>query len=118
MPRRALQVKGRRMRGAVLANVARWLRRLTSQVADLHFLDLHGRVIATLVRMARELEPEADGPVTLPPLTQSELAALVAGTRQRVNAVLADLVREGLISPEGRRITIADVEELAERTTW
>jgi CRP/FNR family transcriptional regulator, cyclic AMP receptor protein len=103
---------------AVLANVARWLRRLTSQVADLYFLDLRGRVVSTLVRMARETEPGDVTAVTLPPLTQSELAALVAGTRQRVNGILADLVREGLISQDGRRITIPDVESLAERTTW
>ena len=100
------------IRRAVLAAVARWLRRLTSQVADLHFLDLRGRVISTLVRMARDVDPEGSR-VTLPPLTQSELAALVAGTRQRVNGVLADLVHEGLISQDGRRITIADVEILA-----
>jgi CRP/FNR family cyclic AMP-dependent transcriptional regulator len=105
------------IRRAVLATVARWLRRLTSQVADLHFLDLRGRVVSTLVRLARDGEP-AEGSVTLPPLTQSDLAALVAGTRQRVNAVLADLVREGLIAQDGRRITIPDVEALAERTTW
>ena len=106
------------IRRAVIGNVARWLRRLTAQVADLHFLDLRGRVASTLVRMARDSGPQEGGPVTLPPLTQSDLAALVAGTRQRVNAVLADLVREGLIEQDGRRITIPDVERLAERTTW
>jgi len=105
------------IRRAVLATIAGWLRRLTSQVADLHFLDLRGRVVATLVRLARDVDPEGVR-VTLPPLTQSELAALVAGTRQRVNGVLADLVREGLIEQDGRRVTIGDVEALAERTTW
>jgi CRP-like cAMP-binding protein len=105
------------IRRAVLANVARWLRRLTSQVADLHFLDLRGRLVSTLVRLARDVEPDGSR-VTLPPLTQSELAALVAGTRQRVNGVLADLVREGLIEQDGRQVTIIDVERLAEHTTW
>jgi CRP-like cAMP-binding protein len=102
------------IRRAVLAGVARWLRRLTDQVSDLHFLDLRGRLASTLVRLARDAEPDASGEVTLPPLTQSELASLVAGTRQRVNGALADLAREGLIRQDGRRITIVDVERLAE----
>lgn len=102
---------------AVLVAVARQLRRLTSQVADLHFLDLRGRVVATLVRIAREVAPGQDTEVSLPPLTQSDLAALVAGTRQRVNQTLADLQREGLIRQDGRRITVVDVERLAEHTT-
>jgi CRP-like cAMP-binding protein len=56
--------------------------------------------------------------VTLPPLTQAELASLVASTRQRINAALGELVREELIRIEGRRITVLDVDRLAGRIGW
>jgi CRP-like cAMP-binding protein len=105
------------IREAVLSGVARWLRRVTDQVTELHFLDLRGRVAATLVRMAREAGP-TPGPVELPALTQGEVASLVAGTRQRVNAVLGDLGREGLIAYDGKRITVLDVEQLDRRIHW
>ena len=51
---RALVDEDAAIREAVLAGVARWLRRLTDQITELHFLDLRGRLAATLVRMARE----------------------------------------------------------------
>lgn len=105
------------IREAVLAGVARWLRRVTDQVIELHFLDLRGRVAATLVRIARESGTEA-GPVELPALTQGEVASLVAGTRQRVNAVLGDLGREGLITYDGKRIIVLDVDQLDRRIGW
>ena len=82
------------MRGA-----NRWMRRLTDQMAELHFLDLRGRLAASLVRMARE-QGAGGGPIVLAPMTQGELAGLVAGTRQRVNAGLVELVRDGIISVE------------------
>jgi CRP/FNR family transcriptional regulator, cyclic AMP receptor protein len=110
----ALLDADRSMRRAVHAGLGRWLRRLTEQVADLHFLDVRGRVAATLVRLARETAPASERMVELPALTQSDLASLVASTRQRVNQTLADLVRDGLISQDGRRITVVDVARLAE----
>lgn len=106
------------VRRAVLHSIAQQLRRLTSQVADLHFLDLRGRVIAALVRLARGTEASDHGAITLPPLSQSDLAAIAAGTRQRVNHILGGLERDALIERDGRRITVIDVERLAERTTW
>ncbi len=105
------------IREAVLTGVARWLRRVTDQVTELHFLDLRGRVAATLVRIARESGMEA-GPVELPALTQSEVASLVAGTCERINAALGELVRDGLVRVDGRRITVLDVDRLAGRIGW
>jgi CRP-like cAMP-binding protein len=113
----ALLDEDRAIREAVLVGLARWLRRVTDQVSELHFLDLRGRVVATLVRLAREIGP-ADGPVELPPMTQSALASLVAASRQRVNGVLADLSRDGLIVADGKHITVPDVDRLAGQVTW
>jgi CRP/FNR family transcriptional regulator, cyclic AMP receptor protein len=108
----ALLDADRSMRRAVHAGLGRWLRRLTDQVADLHFLDVRGRVAATLVRLAHEVAPASGRMVELQPLTQSDLASLVASTRQRVNRTLAELVRDGFISQDGRRITVIDLERL------
>jgi predicted transcriptional regulator len=67
--------------------------------------------------MARDVGP-GPGPVLLPPLSQADLASLVAGTRQRVNVALRELVRDGLICHDGRRITVCDVESLARQLRW
>lgn len=105
------------IREAVLVGVSRWLRRLTDQIAELHFLDLRGRLTATLVRMARD-HATGPGPVELPPLTQAELASMVASTRQRINGALGELAREGLVRVDGRCITVLDVDRLAARIGW
>jgi DNA-binding transcriptional regulator LsrR (DeoR family) len=47
------------------------------------------------------------------PFTQSELAAMVGGTRQSVNRLLVDLSARGLIRIEGDVLIIPDVERLA-----
>ena len=45
------------LRDALLAGLARELRRLTRQVEELHFLDLAGRLAMRLARLAREQDP-------------------------------------------------------------
>ncbi len=81
----------RGLRIALLAGLAGELRRLTGHVEELHFLDLPGRLASRLVRLAREQEPDTVGEVALAwPYTQSDLAAMIGGTRQTVNRLLAD----------------------------
>lgn len=102
------------LRRALLAGLAAELRRLTGHVEELHFLDLPGRLARRLVRMAEDHEPGATGEVVLPwPFTQSELAAMIGGTRQTVNRLLASFVDEGLIRFEKDVLVIPDVERLA-----
>lgn len=105
-------------REAILGGMARWVRRLTDQVAELHFLDLRGRTASTLVRMARESDTPPGTPVELPALTQGVLATLVAGTRQRVNGALAELQADGLIDYDGKHVTVRDVDRLAHSVEW
>ena len=45
------------LRRALIAGLVAELRRLTSHVEDLHFLDLPGRLAAQIVRVARERRP-------------------------------------------------------------
>jgi len=104
------------LRDALLAGLARELRRLTGHVEELHFLDLAGRLAMRLTRLAREAQPDARGQIRLAwPYTQSDLAAMIGGTRQSVNRLLSELVDEGLISIEPDALVIADLDQLARR---
>ena len=103
------------LRRTLLAALAAEIRRLTGQVEDLHFLDLPGRLARHLVRL---LPPEAGDPPTgryrMPwPYTQSELAAMIGGSRQSVNRLLADLVARGLVRFDGDELVIPDAARLA-----
>jgi CRP-like cAMP-binding protein len=103
------------LRRALFAGLAAELRRLTDHVEDLYFLDLPGRLASGLVRRARLQHPDRPTDVRLDwPFTQTELAAMVGGTRQSVNRLLVDLSARGLIRIEGDVLVIPDVERLAQ----
>ena len=102
------------LRRALFAALAAELRRLTDHVEDLYFLDLPGRLAINLVRRARQDRPDRPTEVRLDwPFTQAELAAMVGGTRQSVNRLLADMSARGLLRIEGDTLVIPDVERLA-----
>jgi CRP-like cAMP-binding protein len=104
------------LRDALLAGLAHELRRLTGHVEELHFLDLAGRLAMRLTRLARETAPDAHGEIRLDwPYTQSDLAAMIGGTRQSVNRLLSELVEQDLIRIEPDALVIADLDELARR---
>ena len=106
----------RGLRTALLSGLAAELRRLTRQVEELHFLDLAGRLAMRLVRLARDRDPSANGEVHLDwPFTQSDLAAMIGGTRQSVNKLLSQLVQDGLLLIEHDTLVIHDLHALAER---
>jgi len=102
------------LRHALIAGLVAELRRLTSHVEDLHFLDLPGRLASRIVRVAREARPGETRDVTIDwHYTQSELGAMIGGTRQTVNRLLADLVAQGLIHIDGEALVIPDLDRLA-----
>jgi CRP-like cAMP-binding protein len=104
------------LRDALLDGLAHELRRLTGHVEELHFLDLAGRLAMRLTRLANEAEPDAQGAIRLDwPYTQSDLAAMIGGTRQSVNRLLSQLVEEGLITIEPDALVIVDVNRLERR---
>lgn len=114
----ALVDGGSPFRWSLLGGVAHRIRRLTDQLAEVHFLDLAGRLALTLTRLAEETAPGVPGDVRLArPLTQSDLAAMVGGTRQRVNLILGEFEDEGLISLDGG-IVVLDVAGLRNRAGW
>ena len=100
------------LRESLLAGLARELRRITGHVAELHFLDLAGRLASRLARLAREAEPDAREVRLDWPYTQSDLASMSGGTRQSVNTLLSGLVERGLVVIEKDSLVIPDVEAL------
>ena len=108
------------LRRALLAALAGEIRRITTQVEDLHFLDLPGRLALRLLRMVGDAEGgptevrSLTGEHRLPwPYTQSELAGMIGGSRQSVNRLLADLVGQGLLAFDGSELVIPDAGRLA-----
>jgi len=92
----------------LLERVSAMVRRLTGVATDLVFLDLSQRVAKYL------LEDRLDDSRSITDrLTQSEIAASIGASRQRVNACLREFERQGWISMESRRIQVVDPEDLA-----
>ena len=102
----------RALRESLLAGLAREMRRVTTHVEELHFLDLAGRLSARLARLAREEDPEANEVRLDWPYTQSDLASMIGGTRQSVNKLLSGLVDRELVIVEKDTLVIPDVEAL------
>ena len=107
------------LRDALLHALAGELRRLTGHVEELHFLNLAGRLASRLVRLAQEANsapergPDGVMSATLDwPFTQSELAAMIGGTRQSVNRLLSELVDRGLVRIEHETLVIPDLDLL------
>jgi CRP/FNR family transcriptional regulator, cyclic AMP receptor protein len=101
------------LRDALLAGLTHELRRITRHVEELHFLDLPGRLAMRLSRLAREKDPHSRQVSLDWPYTQSDLAAMIGGTRQSVNKLLSGLVDEGLVIIERDALIIPDVDALA-----
>ena len=112
-PFQQLLDEDRGLRTALLSGLAAELRRLTGQVEELHFLDLAGRLAMRLVRLSRDRDPDANGQVRLDwPFTQSDLAAMIGGTRQSVNKLLGMFTDDGLIRLERDRIVVLNLDGL------
>ncbi len=104
------------LRDALFTAVTGELRRLTTHVEELHFLDLAGRLAARLAQLARQSSPAGDGPINLDwPYTQTDLAGMIGGTRQSVNRLLAELIDDGLVAIEHERLIVSDLDALERR---
>ena len=100
---------------ALIRTLGTIVRRTTSQVSDLAFLDLQGRVARQLLVLAAG---GGNRTARTRQVTQGELATMVSGARQTVNQALRSLEARGYIRPDGRSFEILDrerLERLAER---
>ena len=101
---------------ALLAALARRLRRTNEALADLVFSDVPGRVAKALLELGSKFgESSPDGLLVRHELTQEELAQLVGASRETVNKALADFSQRGWIRIEQRSVTLLDVERLDRR---
>ena len=106
-------------RWALLTGIAQHQRRLTDQLAEAHFLDLAGRLARQFVRLASEASPGQQRDVRLGRLyTQGELAAMIGGTRPRVNRLIGEFIESGLIRVEPEDIIVLDTDALIRRADW
>lgn len=97
----------------LLATLAQRIRRLTDEVADLTFLDLHARLAKKLLDLAEGHGRPIDGAIEIElPLTQEELASMIGATRPRVNKLLGLYEDRGAIARRGRHILILKPELL------
>jgi CRP-like cAMP-binding protein len=96
----------------MFASLAAGFRRLTTQVEELHFLDVAGRLATRLARLAADVDPEANEVVVPWPYNQTVLAAMSGATRQSVNRVFHDLVDAGLVRRGQGSLVITDVAAL------
>lgn len=93
----------------VLKTLARHIRRLNIQLADIFFLDLPGRLARTLLNLADQYgKHTVDGTVIELSLTQTDLAEMTGATRVSVNKALGRFRRSGWIRVSGRQVTIVD----------
>ena len=107
-----------RISEALLRAAGALLRRLTSQTADLVFLDLEGR-IAKLIADSAEARGRQQADVIVLDLdfTQGELATMVGGSRQSVNQILRALEGRGFLAIDRHSIAVKDLAALRRRAS-
>jgi CRP-like cAMP-binding protein len=97
----------------LLAVLSRRLRRNAQLIQDAAFQDISGRLARLLLTLAEQHgQPGAEGVLIGARLTQSELAAMVAATRESVNKALRGLERQGLVRRQRGLITLLDPDAL------
>ncbi len=102
----------------LLRALAATVRGANGELADLVFLDLHGRLVKKLLDLAADHGRPVDGAIEIElPMTQEDLAAMIGATRASVNKVLGWYEEQGAIERRGRRIAILDPERLRRRIT-
>jgi CRP/FNR family transcriptional regulator, cyclic AMP receptor protein len=101
----------------LIVTLARTIRKVNEEVADLAFLDLPGRLAKKLLDLAEAHgEPMGSGGIEITvPLTQEELAGMIGATRPSVNKVLGWYEDQGAIQRRGRKIAILKPDTLRRR---
>ncbi len=91
------------------------LRDLLNTVEDFSFRTVSSRLAKLLLQLG-ERQDVISAVSTPRPLTQQHLACVVGCSRQVLNSSLRELVREGIIKLEKRRIIVLEPEALEELT--
>ena len=93
----------------VLQTMAKHIRRLNSQLSDIFFLDLPGRLARTLLRLADQHGRQTEEGILIDlSLTQTDLAEMTGATRVSINKAIGRFRRAGWVKTHGRRFIIVD----------
>jgi CRP/FNR family transcriptional regulator, cyclic AMP receptor protein len=87
------------------------LRRLSTQLEEMSFLDVSGRIARALVEMTSEPYLGTAIPLACA-VSQEELARIVGASRVTVNKVLNSFVDLGLVSIARKRLVVLNSSEL------
>jgi len=94
--------------------LAQRLRRLSQRSEDAAFLDVPSRLARTIldlaIRFGERARPPLSGISITLKLSQQELGDLIGATRESVNKHLSDWSRQGLMTLNGGRMIISDIE--------
>lgn len=83
------------------------LRSFTSVLRDIALLDVYGKTVKTIERLAREFGSKTAKGVKIEiPLSVSELANIIGSTRESVSRVLSKLREQDLVSMDEKNIII------------
>ena len=102
---------------AMIAQLAARARNASDMFETQAMPDAGSRLAMVLLRLAEKWGEAALAPGGRP-LTQSELGDYVGLTRENVNRRLKAWAKEGIVSLEGGRVAIRDIEALREIREW
>ncbi len=98
----------------IMDSMGKKLYLLTCEVAELSFYDIHTHLIEKLLNLAVENgEITASGEVIIRMrLTDGELAAMLASSREIITRHMGELVKQGMIRKENHLIVLTDISAL------
>ncbi|MCW2277510.1 Crp/Fnr family transcriptional regulator [Heliophilum fasciatum] len=97
---------------------AKRLRHAYRHMKNLALLDTHGRVAASLVRLAHNDSVSEGNTISIRTnLTRQEMAQLIGTSRETVSRILAEYERLGILEIDRQTIIIRDMEELRYRAS-
>ena len=115
---RALLDRHDELREALLQLNCRRLRYMVRRFEELHTLALPQRLARELQRLAQRFgRPVETGVCIELAVSQGDLAALVGGSRQRVNRALGQMQQAGIVKLGTGRLLVRDVGQLAAMAT-
>jgi CRP/FNR family cyclic AMP-dependent transcriptional regulator len=89
----------------LLKGLQKRLREANKKIESLALMNVYGRVARILIQKAGSSEP---GAVIEEKITHHEIASMVGASREMITRVLKELVKDGYISIQSKRITILE----------
>ena len=99
---------------SLLTHFVGLIRRYSQRVYELSALGVEERIRAELLRQACEHLTQGDRATIHPAPTLADLAARIGTTREAVSREISRLAREGLVTREGKSLTVHSITRLSE----